>query len=863
MNPARWQQVKTLFAAASVLSGPDRITYLDQACGSDTQLRTEIDTYLFASEQADDDFLSPPDLNIPKFEPVLSERQIIGRRIGSYEIIECIGVGGMGEVYRASRADDQYRKFVAIKLIRTGPQSGVALSRFKNERQILAELEHPHIARLLDGGATEDGMPYFVMELVEGKPIDVYCQDHALSIPQRLRLFLDICSAVQFAHQRLVVHRDLKPGNILVTEQGEAKLLDFGIAKILNTEPQALDQTLSAFRQLTPLYASPEQILGLPITTASDVYSLGIVLYELLTGRLPYTHSKDTVLELSQEICDVNISPPSLLVTSVFAETCGTPLPKLRRELRGDLDNILLMALRKEPDRRYSSVEQFAEDIRRHLESTPVLARTDTLWYRASKFIKRHRFGVVAFAVVLIAILSTLSVALYEARMARQQAAIASQQRLRAERRFNDVRKLANSLIFELHDSIKDLPGATPTRKLLVDRALEYLDGLSQEAKGDITLQRELASAYDRLGDLRGYSGAANLGDFSGALISFKKALAIRESAASSAPNDIQIQSELLNTYFRLSFVFQDAGDSASALDFLKKGLPVAQRLATLQNDSKTKDWLAGIYWKTGSVLSQGGKDAEALENFRKAVEIRETIATAPQASPIFRTHLAADYIGLGSALDNTGHPGLAVENLNKAIQILERLSQTSPNNATLREYLAEAYARLSAVLKEQSRFDESLAYGKKADTIFSQLIATDPTNSLARVNDGLTDITIGEVLVRQGRGGEAIPYEKQAISHFQSSENKNRYNLTGEARAYSSLANAYCSIARREPHPEKKREYLKDSRSLFQLSLETWRAYRKQTPLNQPGQEDVESSEREAIAKAMAACQAGTNRTH
>ena len=313
----------------------------------------------------------------------------------------------MGVVYLAVRADDHYQKRVAIKLVQHGLYTGAILHRFRTERQILASLDHPNIARLLDGGTTTDGRPYLVMEYVEGLPIDVYCDRHKLSISERLRLFRTVCAAVHYAHQNLVIHRDLKPSNILVSTDGVPKLLDFGIAKLLNPELSApsLVFTESGLQLLTPEYASPEQVRGEPLTTASDVYALGVLLYELLTGHQPYRLTSRRRQDLERVICEVDPLKPSTAISRSDADTetdgTGQRTPatvsqtregqpeKLRRRLTGDLDNIVLMALRKEPQRRYGSAEHLAEDLRRHLEGLPVMARPQTFGYRSAKFIRR------------------------------------------------------------------------------------------------------------------------------------------------------------------------------------------------------------------------------------------------------------------------------------------------------------------------------------------------------------------------------------------------------------------------------------------------------------------------------------------
>src|SRR5579862_7409078 len=344
MTPERWQNVKNQLAAALDIDADLRPAFLDTICAGDPALRDELETLLAAATESD-----PALFEAPLFAESSSVNQRLGRRIGPYQIVEEIGEGGMGEVYRAFRADDHYTKQVAIKLVRAGQDSGFIISRFKNERQVLASLDHPNIARLLDGGTTEDGIPYFVMELIDGRPIHRYCDEHGLSVTQRVELFLQVCSAVQYAHQRLIIHRDLKPNNILVTADGVPKLLDFGIAKILDPRAAVMESTVSMFRLLTPAYASPEQIKGEAITSASDVYSLGVLLYELLTGQWPYLTSNRGPHEIAEAVCEFEAERPSLSVlrtpapeeTQVGDYLSAVSPVKLNKRLRGDLDNIL------------------------------------------------------------------------------------------------------------------------------------------------------------------------------------------------------------------------------------------------------------------------------------------------------------------------------------------------------------------------------------------------------------------------------------------------------------------------------------------------------------------------------------------
>jgi eukaryotic-like serine/threonine-protein kinase len=861
MTPERWQQIKDVLGTALEIAPAERASYLDRTCSADASLRRDVELLLLDEEKLNPQFLSDTALAVATAEILPEEpSRWIGRRVGAYRILQQIGAGGMGEVYSAVRADDEYQKRVALKLVRAGQDSGFVITRFKNERQILATLDHPNIARLLDGGTTEEGVPYLVMELIEGQPIGESCDAHRLSIADRLALFVQVCSAVQYAHQRLIIHRDIKPGNILVTSEGIPKLLDFGIAKILGFDAMAQtpEATLTAFRVLTPGYASPEQIKGEPMTTASDVYSLGVVLYELLTGRSPYRVATRSSQEVTRAVCDDEPEKPSLAIREVELDGEGVPKPhscedlsaarggspeKLRKRLSGDLDNIVLMALRKEPSRRYPSVEQFADDIRRHLESVPVVARKDTLRYRTSKFITRNRAGVLASAVVVLALLSGLFITLHEAHIAREQ-------RARAERRFNDVRKLANSLMFEVHDSIKDLPGATPARKLLVTRALEYLDSLSREASGDLALQRELAAAYDRVGDVLGYDGAANLGDFPGALQSYNKALVIREAAAAANPNDIQIQSDLLNDYFHLSFALNSTADYAGALANLRKALPVAQRLAATHADPKYQDWLAGFYWQIGNVLSQARDYSGALENYRRAASIEEPVAGGADANSVFRTHLAGDYHGLGRMLWRVGDTEQALEVSKKGVQILEQLSQADPNNATLREYLGESYIDLEPVLVKHGDLDQALEYSSKGLHIFTELAAADPGNWLARANVGASEATIGEVLMLKAEFSQSIPHTRHAIAIFDTEEYKTRHEIGSLPEACSTLAAAYASLAERDSSSERKFEHLREARSGYQRSLAIW-----QQGNNASDQHGLEEGKR--IAQELAKCDA------
>src|SRR5215204_251461 len=401
MTPERWRQVEEIFQSALDLSPEERVLYVSNVCAEDTELRRDVESllsqYVDAGELLDEPVYGNTELSVLE-SFVEDEDPMLGRRLGSYRIEREIGRGGMGAVYEASRADNEFNKRAAIKLVKRGMDTDFILRRFRKERQILAALDHPHIAGLLDGGTTEDGLPYFVMEFIEGQPLYSYCDNNKLNITERLKLFRSICDAVHYAHQKQVVHRDIKPSNVLVTSDGVPKLLDFGIAKLLN--PQIAgdithDPTATAMRLMTPEYASPEQVQGAPTTPTTDVYSLGVLLYELLTGHRPYRLVNRAPHEIARVICEEAPAPPSIIITrtedllpSLFAgdeattlkqlySTRGTTLELLRRALSGDVDNIVMQALRKEPEWRYQTAADLRDDITRYLEGRPILDLPD------------------------------------------------------------------------------------------------------------------------------------------------------------------------------------------------------------------------------------------------------------------------------------------------------------------------------------------------------------------------------------------------------------------------------------------------------------------------------------------------------
>src|SRR5258708_4911398 len=694
MLTERWDEIKEKLLATLELAPEERPAYLAQIGSLDPDLQRELASLIASHGQTGTDFLDSRASDFILSSTGCGEGgSFIGRRIGCYQIVQLIGTGGMGEVYRAFRADDQYCKQVAIKLIRGGQDSDAVVQRFRIERQILASLDHPNIARMLDGNRTEEGLPYFVMELVEGKPIDEYCNEHRLTIRDRLQLFTQVCSAVQYAHQRLIIHRDIKPGNILVTAEGVSKLLDFGIAKLLDTDAgsELCQPTLAPFQILTPGYASPEQISAQPINITSDIYSLGVVLYELLTGRSPYGVAGRTASALSRAACEEEPENLSSAVHRVQPEEAesSTTTPneiaavrqsspkKLSKRFKGDLDNIVGMALRKEPQRRYASVEQFEQDLRRYLDSFPVVARGDSFSYRTSRFVKRHRFGVIAAGLVAVALLTAILVTLRANQVAREE-------RARAERRFSDLRKLANSMFFDLHEPIHRLPGSVVVEKMLYENGLKYLDSLASEVQGDLSLQREVAAGYKRLGDSQGSPYAGNLGDYQAALVSYRKCLQMRQALVQADAHNIQDRIELANIYRTIGALLYKTGDVSSGREAVHRALDIARPLA--KDNQESVDALREL---ASTLLTVGRVDGECVGSLvghlsvalRSDLEVLDIyrVLRAKQAVQLWPLSIAyidrvisSDYLQLGNAAE-------AIQYARDSLTILSQVDQSDP----------------------------------------------------------------------------------------------------------------------------------------------------------------------------------------
>ncbi|HYL04062.1 MAG TPA: protein kinase [Steroidobacteraceae bacterium] len=690
-------------------------------------------------------------------------RVLEGRRIGPYRVVRELGRGGMSRVYLAARADEAFEKRVAIKVVERGLDSEEITRRFLSERQILARLDHPNITRILDGGTTDDGLPYLVMDYVEGQPIDRYCEAHALDVAARLRLFQGVCAAVHYAHQHLIIHRDIKPANILVTSDGVPRLLDFGIAKLLTPEAQPSHPTRTVLRRLTPEYASPEQVRGEALTTASDVYSLGVLLYGLLCGQSPYRGQPTSAGALERAICEEQPPRPSAALAPAGSARGGESAPdRLRRRLEGDLDNIVLMALRKEPLRRYASVEQFSQDISRHLTNLPVIARPDTAAYRTAKFIRRHRTGVAAAATIIALLAAGVVATSWQARVARAE-------RARAQQQFNDVRRLATSFLFEFNSSIQNLPGATPARKLLVQRALEYLSKLAQQSQGDPSLQRELAEAYLKVGDLQGNPYEPNLGNTPGAVDSYDRALAISAKLTAADGADAQAWKSLARSYRSLGEVLPLLGRSGDGVTDLRQAVHIFERLVgQTPRDRDLRVQLADCYQSLGDLqghsgLQNLGDRAGALDSYRKAGALFDAMAAESPADQKARGGAAVMRIRIGDMQQAQGDSDAALDNYRGAMQRAQSLTAEDPKNDRFQRILALSYRKVAEMENRRGEFAQALQSAGHAARINEALAAADPQNAQAGANFALSLTTLADLLTKTGNSRTALDRYLQA----------------------------------------------------------------------------------------------------
>lgn len=723
MSSNNWDRIQEIFFEAADLPISERDAFLARVCNWDAGLRSEVESLLRA-DAADGSAIAAAIES--EVSALLDDHaSLVGTRMGPYRLLKEIGRGGMGSVYLGERDDEQYRKLVAIKVVKRGMDSTEVLARFRHERQILAGLEHPYIAHLIDGGTTPDGRPFFVMEYVQGQPIDSYCREQALNLELRLRLFLRVCEAVSYAHRGLVVHRDLKPGNIFVAAEGIPKLLDFGVAKLLDPgNDPGLTSTSAAMGPLTPEYASPEQIRGLAITTAADVYALGAILFELLTGSQAQRIATHSPSEIERVVCQTDTPRPSAV-----ARAAGAPL-----RLDGDLDNIVLMAMRKERERRYGSVNQFADDIVRYLDGRPVLARQASVVYRARKFVRRNSLAVAATFLIFLSLLGGIVLAERQARRAgsarsfaetqRQSAEaeraraegqrqLAERERARAEaetqvaraeqdrsrRRLAQMLELANSSLFDVHTAIEKLPGATEARRQIVVTTLRFLEDLSIDAGQDDGLRFVLSASYFKVANVLGFPLQPNLGDTKGALANYEKSVALIEPLLAKDPDRSDYVLQWVQEKVNWATLLARTSEEPRALQMMRNILPAAQRLPRLcPKDSQCLLAESQVY--SGMVNTLVSSDTSAALHFSQLqTQATERALHVSPSNTDIQLELGTAYSQEAKVWHIQGNLPEAMERYRKAVARREGVLARNPSDVQVRRSLMITYGNLGGGL--------------------------------------------------------------------------------------------------------------------------------------------------------------------
>ncbi len=874
MSTDRFRKIERLFEQALELPQGERTAFLTRACGDDVELRGEVESLLGAHDRAGSFLEQPaiptspgatphtptPHTPTPRTPTPRTPTSPVSRssgmqdRVGPYQLLRRIGEGGMSEVYLAVRDDDEYKKSVALKVIRHDLDREDVIRRFRTERQILAGLDHPNIAKLLDGGTTDEGLPYFVMDYIEGVPFDRYCDGNRLTVRERLELFRTVCSAVQYAHQSLVVHRDIKSSNILVSADGVPRLLDFGIAKLLKPDQfaQPVERTATWLRPMTPHYASPEQVQGKMVTTSSDVYSLGVLLYKLLTGRLPHDPEGKPPTEFARMVVEDEADAPSAVVTrpvpvpvddgtghtpatavtaqSIAAARRSQP-PQLRRALEGDLDNIVLMALRKEPQRRYASVEQLAEDIRRYLVGLPVIARKDTFGYRSAKFLRRNWLAVAA-SVGFVALLAGFGVtmAVQASRIAHERDQ-ARRERDRAERVVAFMKE-----IFEVSDPLEGAGRDVPASEILDSGARRVTEEMADEPDVQATLLASIGNVYRNLGlferarplleqaveirqRLYGERHVAvaeslhdlgvvnrDLGNFQEAELLLKQALEQRRELIGTDSD------EVVATLNYLGIVKRQLGEYDESEAYYRESIAIHERaLGETEELATAKNNLATL-----SVVQGRLEDGERL--FREALELRRKLLGAKH--PIYAQNLT----NLGASLGMQGKYAEAEPFLREAVELMREL--LDPEHPALMEALnnlAKLNVRMGNLDAAEPLYREALALERKragerhphvasVGCNLAELLAQkgdlDGAEELYRLaldirrealgdehpETGSSLVLLGGLLVGRDRAAAAEPLLKEGIAIYERTLPAGHWKL---AEASSALGECYAAQRR------------------------------------------------------------------
>lgn len=698
INPESWRRVKAIFLEVLEQSETERAGFLLKACGGDLEIKKEVEDLLAAHFESES-FIENPAFEVASIFKSNGQHQRTEKRFGHYKIIKEIGIGGMGAVFLAERDDGQFRQEVAVKIIRQTLADSEIINRFKRERQILASLNHPNIAKLLDGGVTADGLPFLAMEYVAGEPITEFAEKNCLNIEERLELFLKICSGVAHAHRNLIVHRDLKPSNIFVADDGNPKLLDFGLAKLLDNNldagSTAAAATATAFRAMTPAYASPEQLRGETITTASDIYSLGVVLYELLTGVRPFQFKNQSLDEAIKVVCGTDPTRPSEAAAAAAASksqkgkketgkvnSSGTfvsesfPPPGSRSSLKGDLDNIVLKSLRKEPVRRYLSVEQFAADIDRYLKGLPVSARPNTFSYRAEKFIKRNKIGVTAALLVLLSLLGGIFATAWQAKAAARERDKAIISQAKAER--------INAFLQDM------LKSASPEENGKDAKVIDVLNDASQRIETEFNDQPE--QKIEILLTLVGTY--QNLGLFELATQKARRALDL------SVQNFGERSKLTAHSESALGEILVITGNNNEAERLLRDSLDIQQKLSLMG----TKEYTAAEY-TLGELLLRKG-DLSAAETF-----LNNSLASGKEVFGENSLEVAMCEISLGRLREFSG-------DLNAAEISYRKTADFFRQTPRYRSRLILSLINLGHILITKEKYDDADLTLREADEI-------------------------------------------------------------------------------------------------------------------------------------------------